>query len=490
MKPPAFEYFEPRSLDEALALLAEHGDGAKVLAGGQSLVPMLNLRLVRPSCLIDINAVSALSYIKPDGAGLEIGATTRQRALERSALVADACPLLRRAIEFVAHFQIRNRGTLGGSLAHADPAAELPAAVTALGSELVLRSARGERTLQAPDFFTGYLETALAPDELLVAIRIPREPPRSGSAFLEVSRRHGDFALVGVAASVALGADGVCASAAIVLVGVSSAPFVSTDAAALLVGTRLAASDLDEAARATAARVPAQADIHASAAYRTHAARTLTARALAQAAARARDNTARHDEPRSHRGAAPGAQPAAPAGNAPDAAVDARPASGAAGSARRRVRLCVNGTTYTREAEPRRLLVDFLRDDLGLTGTQIGCEHGICGACTILVDGAAVRSCLQFAVQADGARIETVEGLAADGRLHPLQESFRSHHALQCGFCTPGILMSFVPFLRECPRPSEDQIRVALAGTLCRCTGYRNIVRAVAAAAARLAPES
>ncbi len=487
MKPPAFEYFKPCSLDETLDLLAEHADNAKVLAGGQSLVPMLNLRLVRPACLIDINGVSSLSYITSNSAGLEIGALTRQRSLERSSLVADMCPLINHAVEFVAHFQIRNRGTLGGSLAHADPAAELPAAVTALGSELVVRSARGERTLQARSFFTGYLETALAPDELLVAVRIPREPPRSGSAFMEVSRRHGDFALVGVAARVTLGADGMCEAAVVVLVGVDAAPFLATEASELLVGTSLSASDLSEAARAIAARVPSQSDIHASAAYRQHAARTLTARALAQAAGRARASAAHHEQARSHRVTAADSRREADA-----AARASEPAKSpvAATSGRRAVQLCVNGAAYVHDAEPRRLLVDFLRDDLGLTGTHIGCEHGICGACTVIVNGDAVRSCLQFAVQADGAQIDTVEGLAAGGKLHALQESFREHHALQCGFCTPGILMSCVHFLREFPRPSEAQIRIALAGNLCRCTGYRNIERAIAAAAERVAAES
>lgn len=288
MKPPAFEYFDPCTLDETLALLGERGDEAKVLAGGQSLVPMLNLRLLRPSCLIDINRVSGLSYIESKSGGLEIGAMTRQRALERSALVHGVCPLIADAMQFVAHFQIRNRGTIGGSLAHADPAAELPAVVTALGGKLVVRSLRGERTVQADDFFTGYLETALAPDELLVEIRLPSESLHSGSVFIEVSRRHGDFALVGVAASVALDANGICESAVLVLVGVGAAPFQSRAAAQFLVGTRLAESDLCEAGRLTAAHVPSQSDIHASAEYRVHAAQVLTTRALGQAAARAR----------------------------------------------------------------------------------------------------------------------------------------------------------------------------------------------------------
>ena len=153
---------------------------------------------------------------------------------------------------------------------------------------------------------------------------------------------------------------------------------------------------------------------------------------------------------------------------------------------RRKVRVTVNGQPRDGWAEPRRLLVDFLRDDLALTGTHVGCEHGICGACTILLNGEAVRSCLMFAVQADGAELMTVEGLARDRELHPLQQAFREHHALQCGFCTPGMLMTAYDFLRNNPRPSEEDIREALSAVLCRCTGYQSIVRAVMAAAQRL----
>jgi carbon-monoxide dehydrogenase small subunit len=150
------------------------------------------------------------------------------------------------------------------------------------------------------------------------------------------------------------------------------------------------------------------------------------------------------------------------------------------------ISVTVNGTRYERAVEPRMLLSDFLRHELGLTGTHVGCEHGVCGTCTIVFDGQPVRSCLMFAVQADGHDILTVEGLGSMEHLHPLQESFRDAHALQCGFCTPGFLMTLVPFLQENPQPSEDEIREAISGNLCRCTGYQNIVEAVKLAAAKM----
>ena len=208
MKPASFKYAAPESVDEALGLLAEHSHDGKVLAGGQSLVPLLNMRLARPHVLIDLNRVAGLDYIREDNGTVAIGAMTRQRTVERSPMVREKLPLLWEAIQFVGHPQIRNRGTVGGSLAHADPSAELPAVAVASGATLVARSPRGERTLNAEEFFVSYLATALEPDELLTEVRFPVHGHR-GTAFLEVSRRHGDYALAGVAAMVTV-RDGRC----------------------------------------------------------------------------------------------------------------------------------------------------------------------------------------------------------------------------------------------------------------------------------------
>ena len=288
MKPPRFEYLAPTSLDEALALLAEHGDGAKVLAGGQSLVPLLNFRLVRPAYLIDLNEIPGLGEIRQENGRVVIGALARQRAVETSALVRERVPLLADALPQIGHVPIRNRGTIGGSLAHADPAAELPAVVAALDGELVVRGTGGERVLRSEDFFVGYLTTALGPTELLVEVRLPVAPPRTGTAFLEVSRRHGDFALVGVAASVTLDEAGVCTRCAIALTGVGPTPVVAREAARRLVGARLAAETLEDAGRLASVGLSPDGDLHASSEYRRHVAGVLTRRALARALERAR----------------------------------------------------------------------------------------------------------------------------------------------------------------------------------------------------------
>jgi CO/xanthine dehydrogenase FAD-binding subunit len=286
MKPPRFDYLLPRSLDEALGILARHGDQAKVLAGGQSLVPLLNFRLVKPAYLVDLNDIPGLDGIRVDGSWLTIGAMTRQRAVETSAVVRERCPLLAEAMPQIGHVQIRNRGTIGGSLAHADPAGELPAVVAALDGELVLRSTRGERRLTPQQFFVTYLTTAAEPDELLVEARVPVCPPRTGTAFMEVSRRHGDFAIVGVAATLTVDEGGVCTACAIAVTGVGPTPVVPREAARALVGVKPAPDAFDAAGRRVASGLTPDSDLHASSDYRKHLAGVLTRRALARAAAR------------------------------------------------------------------------------------------------------------------------------------------------------------------------------------------------------------
>jgi carbon-monoxide dehydrogenase medium subunit len=289
VKPAPFEYFAPREPEEALELLERWGDEAKVLAGGQSLVPLLNFRLARPKALIDVNHLGALDFLRAEGGGLSLGALTRQRAVERSALVRERNPLLAAALPLVGHFQIRNRGTVGGSLAHADPAAELPAVALALDAELALRSRRGERRLGARDFFLDYMTTALRPDELVVEIRFPAWRAGAGWAIEEIARRHGDFAIAGVAAVLEPTPDGGCRQARIVLFGVGTTPLRMDGAEALLESEGLGEKALAEAARAAAESLDPIGDIHASPAYRKHVSSVLIRRALERAMARARE---------------------------------------------------------------------------------------------------------------------------------------------------------------------------------------------------------
>jgi carbon-monoxide dehydrogenase medium subunit len=269
-------------------LLAEHAGDAKPLAGGQSLIPAMNFRLATPAVLVDLNALSELAYIQSDEEGVRIGGMTRQRAVERSAIVAREAPLVAETMPFIAHPAIRNRGTIGGSLAHADPAAELPAVMLALNARFALQSAGGSRSVSADDFFTGLFSTAVGPGELLTEITMPRPARRAGFAFQEISRRHGDFALVGVAASVTLDEAGCCTSARIALLSVGDRPVLADQAAKALAGQMPSPDAIRAAANAAAnTDIDPPSDIHASAKYRRALASVLTRRALTVAFERA-----------------------------------------------------------------------------------------------------------------------------------------------------------------------------------------------------------
>ena len=289
MKPAPFDYLAPRSLDEALAALADGqaGDGeTKILAGGQSLVPLLNFRLATPRRLVDLNRVPGLSYVREQDGGFAIGAMTRQQALERDPSLAAAVPLLSEAMPWIGHLAIRTRGTLGGSLAHADPAAELPAVAVCLDARLTVVGRRGQRSLTAQEFFVDYLTTRLEPDEILTEAWFPRVTPGTGQAWMEFARRHGDFALAGVGVSLTLNDAERITEARIALTGVGATPVHARQAEDALVGGTVA-ERLGAAVEAVRANLDPPADIHASSAYRVHLAGVLTERALLQAAERA-----------------------------------------------------------------------------------------------------------------------------------------------------------------------------------------------------------
>ena len=287
MKPPPFEYDDPRTLDEALALLAEHGEDAKVLAGGQSLVPLLNFRLARPERLIDINNLAELDFLRVDEQHLQVGALVRHSRLERSEDAWTAVPLLREALGLVGHVQIRNRGTVGGSVVHADPAAELPVALTALDARFQIRSARATRVVSAPELFVTHLTTSLEPDELLTEIAVPIPSPGTGSAFIEFARRHGDFALGGAAILLALDGEGQTVRASIALLGAASTPVRASEAESFLVGRRPDDEVAREASALAVATIKPPADIHGGTDYRRGLIEALLRRGILIAAGRA-----------------------------------------------------------------------------------------------------------------------------------------------------------------------------------------------------------
>lgn len=290
VKSAPFEYARAASLAEACELLARHGDSAKLIAGGQSLVPMMAMRLVRPAFLVDINEITGLKFVAVEKDAVRIGACTRQCVVDRDIALDARVPLLRQALAWVGHVQTRNRGTVGGSLAHADPCAELPLVAQALGAKMILRSAKGSRTLDAEKFFTGPMSTAVRTDECLEEIHWPVwSEKRTGSAFNEIAIRHGDFAMVAATAQVALDSSGRCTRAALGLGGAAGTPLAFPQIAARLVGTKLEDDAIDDAAGEAAKAADPGSDLHASKEYRRHLAGVLAARALREARERARN---------------------------------------------------------------------------------------------------------------------------------------------------------------------------------------------------------
>ena len=290
MKPASFEYYAPDSIEQALDLMSQYAGDAKILAGGQSLVPAMNFRVVQPSVLIDLNRVTELSYVREDDRVIRIGAMTRERQLEFNALISRWAPLLKEAAPHIAHPQIRNRGTIGGSIVNADPAAELPVLMLALSARLKAKSVSGERWIDAQDFFMGMFTTALEPDEILVEIELPASQPRTGWSFMEVAPRAGDYALMGVAALVTLDQNGKCEHAKLVYLNAGEGPMEAKEAEKLLIGESLNDRLIESSAsKASETEINPFGNIHTSPEFQRHLANVLTKKALKQATRRAEE---------------------------------------------------------------------------------------------------------------------------------------------------------------------------------------------------------
>ena len=435
--PAAFEYERATSVEGAIASLQRLGPEARVIAGGHSLLPMMKLRLATPEHLIDINDLTELAYIREEGDEVRIGALTRHVELLKSELLAERFPLFRDAENVIADPVVRNRGTIGGSLCQADAAEDLSAVCSAVKAKAVIRGAGGERMVEMEDFHVGPFVTAVRDGELLIEVRIPVRPG-SGSAHEKVERRAGDWAIA--AASAAVWIDG---------------------------GT---IGDVGHRAQR------GRPDHDPSLASRGAAPRQGSVGGAVRAGGRDRLRGLLSERGRSRAGRlqAPPRRRSHDTRSAPRDGT--RPESG---GLTMQVSITINGEQVSREIEPRLLLVHFIRETPGLTGTHWGCDTSNCGACVVLMDGVPVKSCTTLAAMCEGHEIRTVESLEVDGRLDPIQQGFHELHALQCGFCTPGMLMTARALLDENPDPSEQEIRTAISGGICRCTGYKNIVAAV-----------
>jgi xanthine dehydrogenase iron-sulfur cluster and FAD-binding subunit A len=471
-------YHMPETLQEALGLLARERDACRVIAGGTDLILELERGVRRQQVLVDITRIPGLDEISLSGGLLRFGPLVTHNQVAGSAeAVAGAYPLARACWEVGAP-QIRNRATVAGNLVTASPANDTITPLWAMDARVVLASqARGERTLPFDEFYLGVRRTALRDDEMLVRIEAPALRSTERGTFVKLGlRRAQAISVVNVAAVVDFEADapdGACMarSARIALGAVAPTIVRAAAAEAYLAGKELTGDVIAHAAGLAAKAARPISDIRAEAWYRTEMVRVLTGRALEQV----RDGRERAGWPErpvmlwgSTNGRVPAAQHASAFG------------TNGAGA----IHLTVNGMPYVLRDVRGKTLLQALRDDLGLTGTKEGCAEGECGACTVWLDGVAVMSCLVPVERADGCQVLTVEGLAAaDGALHPIQDAFIQEGAVQCGYCTPGLLMSGASLLAELPDPTAEQIGQALTGNLCRCTGYYSIVKAVERAA-------
>lgn len=496
-------YFAPSTVAEALDLLAQHGDACRLIAGGTDLILEIERGVRTAKTIVDVSRVADLQQIKRENGAFHLGATvTHNQVVGASDLVAHAFPLAR-ACWLVGAPQIRNRGTVAGNCVTASPANDTIAPLWAMDATFTLASRdRGERTLACAEFFRGVRKTALQPDEMLVRINVPALKPTERGTFLKLGLRQAQaISVVNVAVIVDFADEAIRRSPAsrrfvnrarIALGSVAPTIVRATEAEAYLAGKELTDEVIEHAAELAAAAARPISDVRGSADYRRDMVRVLTARALRQL----RDGAEREEWPE---------QPVLLQGKGvPESGSRGvgEYGGGAVGEPRVGSRTPTHPHTYT-PAHPNdmhaatitltlngkptvlhnargKTLLRALREDAGLTGTKEGCAEGECGACTVWLDGVAVMSCLVPAERAEGCEVVTVEGLAPEaGQLHPIQKAFIDAAAVQCGYCTPGILMSAANLLEEFPQPTADQVKQALTGNLCRCTGYYKILEAV-----------
>lgn len=464
-------YINATSIDDVLKTLAEKGERARIVAGGTDLILELE-RGVRTGIetLIDVTRIPSLDRITLDEDNVvHLGPlVTHNHCVESKLIRQRAYPLARAAWEVGAP-QIRNRGTVAGNLVTASPANDTITPLMALNASVTLQSINGTRNIPLKDFYTGVRKTAMRPDEMLVDIFFPAMTSSQRGTFIKLAlRRAQAISVIDVALVLDLESDSV-RSASITLGAVAPTIIHAPEAEAYLAGKQLTDETIEEAARLTMNAAKPIDDIRGSAAYRREMVRVCTKRGL-RSILNGQEQAGMPSEPvllwgkNSEFRIQKSEFPASP------------------------IETIVNGKKYSVNSGYEKTLLRFLREDLGLTGTKEGCAEGECGACTIFLDGAAVMACLVPAPRAHGAEIVTIEGLAdltpissptGEGKLHPVQEAFIRHGAVQCGYCTPGFIMSAAMLFEEKKNPSRDEIEQAITGNLCRCTGYYKIVQAI-----------
>ena len=466
------EYINAVSIEEVLKTLSGKGKNAKIVAGATDLIlEMESGAHTGVDVLVDISRIPGLDEITLDEEGvIHLGAMVTHNHCVASKLIRErALPLLQAAWE-IGSPQIRNRGTISGNLVTGSPANDTISPLMALGAELVLRSVGGERIVRLEDFYTGVRRTVIQPDEMLVDIRFPAMKDNQHGVYLKFAlRRAQAISLVNVAMVLTLDGD-IVSDAFITLGSVAKTIIHAKEAEDYLVGKSLTPEVMDQAARLASNASKPIDDIRGSAVYRKEIVRVITLRGLmAIAEGREDENIPKN--------------PVLLWGDKPASTSKLEKMINHGES--EPIVTTINGKRYALKSGQDKTLLRLLREDAGLIGTKEGCAEGECGACTVILDGIAVMSCLVPAPRAHGAEIVTIEGLAKGGELSKLQQAFVDEAAVQCGYCTPGFLMSATKLLEERDRPTQDEIKQAITGNLCRCTGYYKIISAIEIAAER-----
>ena len=454
---PTLNYAAPSTVDEAVKLLAGASGLAKVLSGGTDLLVQMRSGRLKPDLIVDTKKIPGIIGIREEGGGFVVGAATPGAVVEAHAGMNKAWPGVVEALDLIGSTQIQGRCSLAGNLCNASPAADSVPALYAAGAIAVVVGSKGRREVPVEQIPTSPGRTSLAKDEFILEFKFPPRPARSGDAYLRfIPRTEMDIAVVGCGISVTLDDKGVCTAARVALGAVAPTVLLVKDAADALIGHTLdeeTLAKLDAAARAACKPIN---DKRGTIEYRTKVAGVLARRVAAIAFDRAMGKSQGKNSLMS----------------------------------KHHVTTTINGEPVEFLCETQQTMLDTLRDVLGLTGSKEGCASGDCGACTIICDGRIVCSCLMLGVEAEGKSITTIEGIAQGDHLHPVQQKFLEHAALQCGFCTPGFIVAAKALLDENPNPTETEARYWLAGNLCRCTGYDKIIRAVMDAAAEMRGEA
>ena len=462
-------YHAPKTVDEALQILAEHRENARLIAGGTDLIIEIERQIRSPKVVVDISRLPDMDNIHQDSNNrIHLGPLVTHNQVVGSALCNErAYPLVKACWEVGAP-QIRNRGTIAGNLVTASPANDTITPLWAMDAEVTLQSIRGRRTLSFSDFFIGVRQTALEPDEMIVDISWPALADYQVGAFLKLGlRRAQAISVVNVAIVLSLLADTIT-HAKITLGSVAPTIVRATDAERFLTGKVLTRDVIARTGDIAAQTITPISDVRGSAEYRRYMTRTLTRHAL-EALAQGTERDSLPPKPVMLWGHTDGHFPSSPV-DEPSLHSEANDEP---------IATTINGKDHFIHGANKKTLLRMLRENVDLTGVKEGCAEGECGACTVFLDGIAVMSCLVSAPRAHGSHIVTIEGLADGDSLHPVQESFVSEGAVQCGYCTPGFIMSGVSLLDEKTRPTRDELKQAITGNLCRCTGYYKILQAL-----------